>query len=138
MKIAQVRDILVFMVFAVLPTFRAAITRISITTVHAPNLARSIVIPRPLSCVPTEATTGFDDQSIDPLFVSNATHNQDQLTFDQVDNIPDGLGPFTTRSLAANATRIPFQAPAARSWNFAPGVIEESGAFLQSLREDHR
>jgi CxxC motif-containing protein (DUF1111 family) len=49
--------------------------------------------PPAVPCMPTEAVAGFDDQSIDPLFVSNAMHNQDQLAFEEVDFIPDGLGP---------------------------------------------
>lgn len=42
---------------------------------------------------PVEAATGFDDKSIDTGFVSNFTHHQDQLTFDAIDGITDGLGP---------------------------------------------
>src|ERR1044072_547223 len=49
--------------------------------------------PPGVSCLSIqEAATGFDDSSINTLFVSDATHHQDQLTFDQVDEIPDGLG----------------------------------------------
>jgi len=48
-----------------------------------------------LSGTPTEAPAGFDDQSIDPAFVSQADHDSDKSTFDEVEHpTPEGLGPL--------------------------------------------
>jgi CxxC motif-containing protein (DUF1111 family) len=97
MRILKIAVFLFFAVWLVLPMVRTSIASGqsgtspgSIDSDPAPGL-----LPR---CIqgqngPAEAATGFDDQSIDPLFVSNFTHHQDQLTFDAVDFITDGLGP---------------------------------------------
>jgi CxxC motif-containing protein (DUF1111 family) len=91
MKSLKLGIFLFFLVWLILPVLRVSISERLITTVNAQFSVDCD--PPALSCIPTEATTGFDDQSIDPLFVSNAMHHQDQITFDQIDNIPDGLGP---------------------------------------------
>jgi CxxC motif-containing protein (DUF1111 family) len=44
---------------------------------------------------PSEAPTGFDDQTIDPAFVAQPIHDADKTFFDEVENIDkDGLGPL--------------------------------------------
>jgi CxxC motif-containing protein (DUF1111 family) len=45
------------------------------------------------ACVPVEAATGFDDTSINQNFISDAKHHDDNITFDAVEGITDGLGP---------------------------------------------
>ena len=92
MKTLKLWIFLFFLVSLALPTFRAAMTRNSLTTAHAQSGSVDCD-PVPSACVPTEAVTGFDDQSIDTAFVSDATHNADQITFDTVEQIPVGLGP---------------------------------------------
>jgi len=48
----------------------------------------------PASAV-SEAPTGFDDQTIDPAFVPQATHDADKTFFEEVENVDkDGLGPL--------------------------------------------
>src|SRR5215471_11643502 len=44
---------------------------------------------------PTEAPMGFDDQTIDPAFVTQATHDGDRTLFEEIENIDKaGLGPL--------------------------------------------
>ena len=92
MKALKLGIFLFFLAWLVLPVFRAAVTRNSITTVHAQSGSVDCD-PVPGACTPTEALTGFDDQSIDTVFVSDATHHDDQIAFDTVEGITDGLGP---------------------------------------------
>lgn len=43
----------------------------------------------------SEAPAGFDNQTIDPAFVTQATHDADRVFFEEVENIDkDGLGPL--------------------------------------------
>src|SRR5258707_4072040 len=44
---------------------------------------------------PSEAPVGFDDQTIDSAFVTQAVHDADKTFFDEVEDIDkDGLGPL--------------------------------------------
>src|SRR5581483_9401194 len=44
---------------------------------------------------PSEAPAGFDDQTIDPAFVTQAVHDADKTFFDEIENADkDGLGPL--------------------------------------------
>ncbi|MGB9180865.1 MAG: di-heme oxidoredictase family protein [Pyrinomonadaceae bacterium] len=45
-------------------------------------------------CLPVEAVTGFDDSSININFVPDQKHHDDNITFDAIDGITDGLGPI--------------------------------------------
>lgn len=92
MKALKSGVFLFFLASLILPAFRAAITKNPITTVHAQGGSVDCD-PVPSACVPTEALTGFDDQSIDQSFASDMLHHMDQMTFDAIDDIPDGLGP---------------------------------------------
>src|SRR5437660_2076440 len=49
-----------------------------------------------------EAPTGFDTLTNDTTFVSQATHDDDRDTFEEVDGVTKGLGPvFNAQSCAA-------------------------------------
>jgi CxxC motif-containing protein (DUF1111 family) len=91
MKMLKLGILFFFLVLLILPGLKIGFSKGYITTVGAQFSADCD--PAATPCVASEAATGFDDQSIDPLFVSNATHNQDQLAFEKVEFVPDGLGP---------------------------------------------
>jgi hypothetical protein len=94
MRILKIAVFLFFAAWLVLPLVRINVVRGQIG--GASGSIDSDPAPGALpACpgTPVEAATGFDDQAIDTGFVSNFTHHQDQLTFDAVDGITDGLGP---------------------------------------------
>ena len=93
MRILKIALFLFFAAWLVLPLVRTGVARGQIGSIDSDPPPGAL--PACLSGAggPPEAKTGFDDQSIDQNFVSDFTHHQDQLTFDAVDFITDGLGP---------------------------------------------
>jgi hypothetical protein len=69
----------------------------------------------------TEAPAGFDNKTNG--VVDDATHLTDQTTFEEVEQLKDGLGPLSTRNLAASVTRARFRAPPRRSRNCASATM---------------
>ena len=87
--------------------------------------------PPGVSCLSVqEAATGFDDSSINTLFVSDADHHQDQLTFDQVDEIPDGLGPVYNAQSCRECHKNTVSGGSSQVLELRAGIVEpELGSF---------
>jgi CxxC motif-containing protein (DUF1111 family) len=83
--------------------------------------------PAPGSCLASEAATGFDDQSIDPLFVSNATHNQDQLAFEKREFVPDGLGPVFNAQSCSECHQTTVTGGPSQILELRAGIVDEEG-----------
>ncbi len=129
MKIAKLGILLFFLSWLVLPVIRMTLPRNFSTTAMAQFSVDCD--PAAVSCLSVqEAATGFDDSSINTLFVSDADHHQDQLTFDQVDNIPDGLGPVYNAQSCRECHQNTVSGGGSQILELRAGVIDETGAFL--------
>lgn len=129
MKTIKLGLLLLVLFWLVLPVIRMSIPRNFMTSAMAQFSVDCD--PPGVSCLSIqEAATGFDDTSINTLFVDNATHHQDQLTFDQVDNIPDGLGPVYNSQSCRECHQNTVSGGGSQVLELRAGVIDETGAFL--------
>jgi len=74
-----------------------------------------------------EAPTGFDNKSNG--LVDDATHTADQVKFDEIEEISEGLGPLYNAQSCASAIRIPLPAAPARSPELRVGHRGPDGKF---------
>ncbi len=126
MKTAKLGIFLFFLFLLVLPMVKVSIPS---TTVMAQSSVDCD--PPAFSCLQIqEAATGFDDSSINTFFVSNADHHQDQLTFDQVDEIPDGLGPVYNAQSCRECHKNTVSGGGSQVLELRAGVLDETGAFF--------
>lgn len=94
MKPIKLVVFLFFVAMLILPAIRTRIVRGHVVPVvgqDAVSVDCDPLVTQP--CAPQEAVTGFDDRSINQHFVSDDDHHADQITFDEFEEIPDGLGP---------------------------------------------
>jgi CxxC motif-containing protein (DUF1111 family) len=134
MKIVKLGIFLFFSAWLILPVLRMSIPR-SFTTDAKAQVFSVDCDPIAVNCVATEAVTGFDDSSINTLFVSDATHHQDQLTFDQVDNIPDGLGPVYNAQSCRECHQNTVSGGGSQVLELRAGIIDENGSFFNPCVE---
>lgn len=79
---------------------------------------------------PTEAPTGFDGQTIDPSFVSQADHAIDQAKFDEVDEIqPEGLGPLYNAQSCRECHQNPTSGAVSQVTELRVGHLGPGGRF---------
>jgi CxxC motif-containing protein (DUF1111 family) len=126
MKTIKLGIFLFFLFLLVLPMVRMSLPSTSV-------MAQSSVDcdPPGVSCLNIqEAATGFDDSSINTFFVTDAAHHQDQLTFDQVDEIPDGLGPVYNAQSCRECHKNTVSGGGSQVLELRAGIVEpELGSF---------
>ncbi len=126
MKTVKLGIFLFFLFLLVLPVVRMSIPSATVMAQFSVDCDAPAV-----SCLNIqEAATGFDDSSINTFFVSDADHHQDQLTLDQVDNIPDGLGPVYNAQSCRECHQNTVSGGPSQVLELRAGVIDETGAFL--------
>ena len=127
MKTVKLGIFLFFLFLLVLPMVKMSIPSATVMAQFSVDCD-----PPGVSCLSIqEAATGFDDSSINTLFVSDADHHQDQLTFDQVDEIPDGLGPVYNAQSCRECHKNTVSGGSSQVLELRAGVIDEgTGAFF--------
>lgn len=129
MKTVKLGLLLFFLIWLVLPVIRMSTPWNFITTVTAQSSVDCD--PAAVSCLSIqEAATGFDDSSINTFFVSDADHHQDQLTFDQVDNIPDGLGPVYNAQSCRECHQNTVSGSGSQILELRAGIFDETEGFF--------
>lgn len=80
-----------------------------------------------------EAPAGFDDQTIDPAFVTQATHDGDKTFFDEVENIDkDGLGPLYNAQSCRECHQNPTSGGASQVVEHRAGHRGPNGQFVSA------
>ena len=127
MKTVKLGIFLFFLFLLVLPVIKMGIPSATVMAQFSVDCD-----PPAVSCLNIqEAATGFDDSSINTLFVSDADHHQDQLTFDQVDEIPDGLGPVYNAQSCRECHKNTVSGGSSQVLELRAGIIDEgTGAFF--------
>jgi CxxC motif-containing protein (DUF1111 family) len=127
MKTVKLGIFLFFLFLLVLPMVRMGIPSTSVMAQSSVDCDAPAV-----SCLSIqEAATGFDDSSINTSFVTDADHHQDQLTFDQVDEIPQGLGPVYNAQSCRECHKNTVSGGSSQILELRAGVIDEgTGAFF--------
>ncbi len=133
MKALKLGVFSLFLATLVFSTFRATITRNSIITVHAQEGSVDCD-PVPSACTPTEALTGFDDQSIDQTFVTDSAHHDDQVTFDAVEGIADGLGPVYNAQSCRECHQNTVSGGASQILELRAGIFDGQSFFNPSVK----
>ena len=78
----------------------------------------------------TEAPTGFDNNSNG--VTDAATHQADQTTFEEVEQISDGLGPLYNAQSCRECHQNPVSGAASQVTELRVGHLGSDGRFLQS------
>jgi CxxC motif-containing protein (DUF1111 family) len=79
---------------------------------------------------PSEAPTGFDNQTIDPSYVSAADHAVDQSKFEEVDQIqPAGLGPLYNAQSCRECHQNPTSGAVSQVTELRVGHLGPGGRF---------
>src|ERR1700754_1373508 len=97
MKTLKIAVFLLFVAWLILPVANmSAAKETSIFPGQVPGSIDSDPPPNPerAACRLSEASTGFDDRSINEDFVPDEKHNADNQTIDAFELITDGLGPI--------------------------------------------
>src|SRR5215470_14305625 len=82
---------------------------------------------------PLEAPTGFDDQTIDPAFVTQAIHDSDRRFFEEVENIDkDGLGPLYNAQSCRECHQNPTSGGASQVVEHRAGHRGPNGQFVSA------
>jgi len=82
---------------------------------------------------PSEAPTGFDDQTLDPAFVTEAVHGADKTFFDEVENIDkDGLGPLYNAQSCRECHQNPTSGGASQVVERRAGHRGPNGQFVSA------
>jgi CxxC motif-containing protein (DUF1111 family) len=82
---------------------------------------------------PSEAPTGFDDQTIDPAFATQAVHDNDKTFFDEVENIDkDGLGPLYNAQSCRECHQNPTSGGASQVVERRAGHRGPNGQFVSA------
>ncbi len=76
---------------------------------------------------PAEAPAGFDNKSNG--FVDDATHQADQARFDDIENLPDGLGPLYNAQSCRECHQDPTSGGASQITEFRAGHRGPDGRF---------
>lgn len=89
--------------------------------------------PQPTASASSEAPTGFDDQTIDPAFVTQAVHDADKTFFDEVENIhKDGLGPLYNAQSCRECHQNPISGGASQVVERRAGHRGPNGQFVSA------
>ena len=74
-----------------------------------------------------DAPTGFDNKTNG--MVDDATHQADQTTFDEVEQLSDGLGPLYNAQSCRECHQSPVSGAASKSRSCASAIWDLTGAF---------
>ena len=98
-------------------------------TSHVPSPANAQAVAPAHS----EAPTGFDDQTIDPAFVTQAVHGDDKALFDEVEDIDtDGLGPLYNAQSCRECHQNPTSGGASQVVERRAGHRGANGQFVSA------
>jgi CxxC motif-containing protein (DUF1111 family) len=80
--------------------------------------------------LPSEAPTGFDNQTIDENFVSQKDHDFDREDFEEREIIPDGLGPVYNAQSCAECHQNPVTGGISQITELRAGHRDADGNFV--------
>jgi CxxC motif-containing protein (DUF1111 family) len=78
---------------------------------------------------PIEAPSAFDNQTIDPSFVSAADHGDDQSRFDGIEQPADGLGPLYNAQSCRECHQSPRSGAVSQVTELRVGHLDPHGRF---------
>lgn len=82
------------------------------------------------SSMPSEAPSGFDNQTIDPNFVTQTVHAADQANFDEIEQVEkDGLGPLYNAQSCRECHQNPTSGAVSQVTELRVGHLGPHGVF---------